>query len=374
MIPQCAFSQPGEGVKWGNWKLHPFGGVQEQFDSNIFLDSTGEKKDWITSLSAGFDAEGILAGDINITGGYSLTYNLFANYSKQSALNQYGNLALQREFKDVTVKVNDVFQYVYDRPDTETTQRVLWDKNDLGVIASSEYNRFGWSLEYRDIMYNYETDGWQSENRWDNNVNAIATYRIFTKTYLLAELNYGNINYCSDTNSDANLYQGLIGVKGKLTAKLTGTVKAGWQYRDYTRSTQKDCDSPVTMAGLLEQFTDRDTLSIDWIRSPYESLYTGTNYYVDNSIALKYKHKFTEKLTGNLKGLYRLSQYPTETVVGGAWKKRLDNTWSVGAGAEYAVQKWLTCKAGYDFIQRKSNFGTFDYNDNLATISVNARY
>jgi hypothetical protein len=374
ILPKCLLAQPGEGIKWGNWKLHPFAGVQEQFDSNIFLDPVGEKKDWITSFSGGFEGEGIIAGDTSVSAGYWLLYNMFANFTKQSALNQYANAAISHDFTNFTLDVDDEFQHVFDRPDTETTQRVLWDLNNLGAKLSAEYNRFGWSAEYRDIMYNYETDGWQGESRWENDVNLDFSYRIYTKTYVFTEFNYGNIDYVKKVNSDANFFQGLVGVRGKLTQKLTGTVKAGWQYRAYVRQTQKDYDSPVTMAGLLEQFTDRDTLNIDWARIPYESLYSGTNFYVDNSIALKYRHKFTDKLAGDLGGLYRLSQYPTSTSVGGTWKKRYDNTWSVGGGMEYDIQKWLVFNTRYDFIQRKSNFGAFDYNDNLATVSVKARY
>ena len=77
--------------------------------------------------------------------------------------------------------------------------------------------------------------------------------------------------------SDANFYQGLIGVRGKLTAKLTGTVKAGYQIRHYIRETMKDFDGIVTMAGLLEEFSSRDMLEINWIRTPYESLWSPAN-------------------------------------------------------------------------------------------------
>ena len=374
MIPQSLFAQPGEGIKYGNWKLHPMGAVQEQYDSNIYQEPTSTNQDWITTFRAGFEGEGIVMGDTGVQAGYLAEYNLFGINHKQSALNQYANAAIKHEFKDILFTVDDYFQHTYSRPDEETTQRVLWNKNDLGFKASAEYNRFGWSAEYRPIYYNYQTDGWESENRWENDANVVLSYRVYTKTYVFTEFNYGNIDYVKKEKSDANFYQGLVGVRGRLTARLTGTVKAGWQVRDYTRGTVKDYDSPVTMAGLLEEFSDRDKLEINWIRSPYESLYSGANFYVDNSLSLRHTHKFTDKLSGYIGGLYRLSQYPTETVEGGTWKKRLDNTWNVGAGVEYAMQKWLVWNAGYTFIQRKSNFSNFDYDDNLATVSLNAMY
>lgn len=374
LLAQAAYAQPGEGIKAGNWKVHPFAGTKETYDSNIFQEPTSEKHDWITTFLAGFDLEGLFAGDA-VRGGYSAEYNLFANYSKESALNQYADAMIKHIFKnDILLTVDDDFQHSFSRPDTETTQRVSWNRNNLGAKLSADYNRFGWSAEYRDVMYNYQTDGWEFENRWDNIVNLALSYRVYTKTYIFTEFNYGNIDYVKKYNSDGNYFQSLVGIRGKITPKLTGTMKVGWQYRNYTRDTMNNYNSPVTMAGLIEQFTSRDTLAIDWIRSPYESLYTGSNYFVDNSIKLNYKHKFTDKVAGNLGGLYRLSQYPSDTLESGTWKKRLDNTWSVGAGIEYDMQKWLVWKAGYDFSQRQSNFGNFDYNDNLASVSVKAMY
>ena len=218
------------------------------------------------------------------------------------------------------------------------------------------------------------TEGYAYEDRNDNTLNGILTYRIAAKTYVLGEFDYGNVSYVKKINSDANWYQGLVGVRGKLSAKLTGEAKIGWQYRDYTRPSENDYDSLVTMAGLLAEFSDRDTLGIKWIRSPYESLYQGTNYYIDNSLDLTYRHKFTHKVTGFVNGLYRISQYPEETVEGGTWKKRLDNTWNAGAGVEYAMQKWLVWTADYKFLQRKSNFGNYDYNDNLVTVGGKATF
>lgn len=374
LLAQNVFAQPGEGIKYGNWKLHPIGAVQEQFDSNIFLQPSGEKKDWITTFRGGFQGEGIVMGDTDVTAGYLAEYNLFANYSKESALNQYGNAAIQHQFKDITFNVDDEFQHTYSRPNSETTQRVLWNENNLGFKASAEYNRFGWSAEYRPIYYNYQTEGWEGENRWENDANLVLSYRVYTKTYVFNEINYGNIDYVKKLNSDANFYQDLIGVRGKLTAKLTGTMKVGWQYRHYIRETMKDFDSPVTMAGLLEEFSDRDKLEINWIRSPYESLWTPANYYVDNRIDLKHTHKFTHKLSGNIGGGYALDTYPASALDGSTWKKRDDNTWNVGAGIEYDIQKWLVWTAGYSFIQRKSNFSSFNYDDNLVTTAINVTY
>lgn len=379
-IPQAAAAAEwptGEGIRLSDDTrsvIHPIAGVQEQFDSNVFLDPDGEKKDWITSLTGGFKLEAPLSDNM-FRAGYILTYNAFANYQKQSSLNHWANVGMDVPLKYFTISADDTFRRVYDRPDTEFTQRLLRNLNnvDVKVISQeSEYSRLGYEIYYDNALINYVTEGYQYEDRWDNTVNGILTYRIAAKTYLLTEFDYGNVSYIKKVNSDANWFQGLVGIRGKLTQKLTGEAKVGWQYRHYTRETEKDYDSPVTMAGLLEEFTDRDTLGIKWIRTPYESLYQGTNYYVDNSIDLQYRHKFNPKLTGILGGLYRLSQYPESTVEGGTWKKRLDNTWNAGAGIEYQMQKWLTWTADYKFIQRKSNFGNYDYDDNLVTVGGKA--
>ena len=378
-FPGSAFSTDwpkGEGIRLSDNTravIHPIGGVQEQFDSNVFLDAVGERKDWITTLTGGFSLEAPL-GDNTFTAAYILDYRVFANYYKQTSLNHLATAQFEVPWRDMKWTVGDTWRRVYDRPDTETTQRLLRHLNNFDVKVEAEYNRLGYEIYYHNALIDYLTEGYQDESRWDNTVNVIGKYRIATKTYFLAEFDYGNVNYVKKFNSEANWYQGLVGVRGKLTQKLTGEVKAGWQYRDYLRPSENDYDSLITMAGLLEEFTDRDTLKIDWIRTPYESLYTGTNYYVDNSINALYRHQFNNKIAGFGGALYRLSQYPAETAEGGTWKKRLDNAWSVGAGVEYVMQKWLTWTADYKFIQRKSNFGNYDYNDNLVTVSGKATF
>lgn len=367
----------GEGVRLSEDTravIHPILGVREQFDSNVFLDAVGERKDWITTLTGGFKLEAPLS-DNTLRAGYILDYNNFANFYKQSSLNHWANMGMDVPLKDMTWSVDDTYRRVFDRPDTEFTQRLLRNLNNFRVQVVSnenEYSRLGYEIRYDNDLINYVTSGYQYEDRWDNTARGILTYRIAAKTHLLGEFDYGNISYVKKTNSDVNWYQGLAGIRGKLTQKLTGEVKAGWQFRNYTRPSENNFDSVVTMAGLYEEFTERDTLNAQWIRTPYESLYQGTNYYIDNSLELRYRHKFTEKVTGLLGGLYRISQYPEETVEGGTWKKRLDNTWNAGAGVEYAMQKWLTWTLDYKFLQRKSNFGNFDYNDNLVTVSGKA--
>ncbi len=381
-LPQAAYAiewPKGEGIRLGDDNravIHPIAGVKEQFDSNVFLDATGEKKEWITTLTGGFKLVAPMA-DNTLRAGYILDYNIFANYHKQSSLNHWANIGIDVPWRDVVWSLDDTFRRVYDRPDTEFTQRLLRYINNVDakvVSVESEYSRLGYEIYYDNQLIDYVTEGFQGEDRRDNTVNGILRYRLGAKTWVLGEFDYGNVSYVKKVNSDSNWYQGLVGVRGKLAAKLTGEAKIGWQYRDYVRDNENDFDSLVTMAGLLGEFTERDTLGIKWIRSPYESLYSGTNYYIDNSIDLQYRHKFNHKVTGILGGLYRLSQYPEETAEGGTWKKRLDNTWNAGAGLEYQMQKWLLWSVDYKFLQRKSNFGNYDYNDNLVTVSGKATF
>jgi hypothetical protein len=238
----------------------------------------------------------------------------------------------------------------------------------------AEYNRLGYEIFYKNTITRYITDGYENEDKNENFINAIGTYRIFTKTKLLAEFDYGNIAYIKTFNSDANFYQGLVGIRGKLTEKCTAEIKGGWQYRDYTRATTKDYDGLVTTASIQEDFTENDILKITWLRTPFESLYTGTNYYVANNVTGMYIHKFTEKFSANVNTSYQLSTYPTETTEDSETRKRQDSTWSIGAGVEYAMQKWAICRAGYEFRQRLSNFDKFEFNDNLVTASLHLMY
>lgn len=369
-----ASAEPGDGISLGDAKLNLLGNVQEQYDSNVFLSSSDEKGDWISTFSPGAKLEWPFGSDNVFRAFYMADFNVYAEHDKQNSIDHTASAALEFNVNGVKMEFGDLFRKVYDRPDSETTERINRIINTASANISAEYGDLGYEAGYQNIVTYYLNDMYSHEDKDENFVNLIGTYRISADTKMLLEFDYGNINYTKTTNSDANLFQGLIGVRGKLTDSCSAEIKAGWQYRDYVRESDNNFNSIVTTASVREKFTQNDILELTWLRGPFESLYDGVNYYVANRIDATYTHKFTKKFSANAGGSFLWSWYPMETTEDGATKKREDGTWSVGGGVAYDIYKWLGWKAGYEFRQRHSNFGNFDFDDHLFTTSVSFVY
>jgi opacity protein-like surface antigen len=66
-----------------------------------------------------------------------------------------------------------------------------------------------------------------------------------------------------------------------------------------------------------------------------------------------------------------LNKYPVSATVGSQTAKRTDTLLGAGGGVTYTFTRWLSVRANYQFSRRDSNFGIFDFNDNVAFISIN---
>ena len=75
-----------------------------------------------------------------------------------------------------------------------------------------------------------------------------------------------------------------------------------------------------------------------------------------------------------MNGLYQINSYPRESTEGTETKKRKDKYYSLGAGLRYYMKEWLTLTLEAEHIARDSNFGIYDYDENLITASARAEF
>lgn len=363
-----------KGIELGPVKVHPSIKIEEQYDDNIFLDPGNEKDDFITTVTPGLGLELPFSDNI-FKLDYKASIVTFADYhSSQDSINHYLNGKLELNFRDFGLTFEDKFEDKFARPDTELTPRISIEKNTAKANAAVELNRLGFELGYSNILYNYKSSGYENEDRDENVFTLIGSYRFLPKTSVLLEFDYGKVDYDTEVNSDADYYQAMLGLRGKLTAKSVAEIKVGYQNRDYEKSGESDFDSVVTAASIVEEFTPFDTLRLDFLRNPYESQYKVNNYYTLSSVSAAYTHKFTKKFSGNLSTSYQLNDYPRQTTEGSETKKRNDDFWSLGGGIDYEIQRWLSCGLKYEYKQRESNFDTFDYKNNLVTLTASITY
>jgi hypothetical protein len=360
----------------GKLRLHAAMKTEEQLDTNIFLTDQKEKFDSVTLIcpSAGIEIpfqRHIFSAD------YEMKANIFSNYTDQ----RLRGLA-DMQFNSVDVKIREDFMLFNDRSGSEDTNRIKRMTNVLGarVVASpAHFDKLNFEFGYDNTIEHFLNDDlifddmtYKDKDRMINDFICIAAYRIFPKTSLLLECDFGFYNYDHPQVSDSAYLQPRIGVKGKITEKISSTLKAGFRYQDYDGNGSvvigKDYIGPVASGALTYLMTERDLFELAVERAIYESTYDNINYYDTNMVGLRYDRKFNDKLTGTILGKYQINLYPNQTTENGVTAKRYDNFYTFGAALRYDFNKWSSARVGFDHVERHSRFSNFNYRDNLVTM------
>lgn len=374
------FSSPShaaEGLKLGDSdiELVPWGEIQLQYDDNVFLDSSDEKDDFIVILTPGIALEWPFSDHL-FKLDYHISYSKYMDNSSQDATSHYLSGDLDLDWRDVDFTIYDEFSYTYERPSTEDTNRVKRADNRAGIKAKLQRERLGIHLGYENFIRDYKSeDAYDAYDRKEHIYSFMITHRTFPKTDLLFEYDFAQVRYDDNSvRSDSDYHQFLVGAIGELTPKTTATIKTGLMLRDYEDAGSTDFDSGVLYAEVMHKFSDKDALKLSASRTAHESTYSTNNFYKAENVSATYDHYFTPKLLGFLTGLYQINSYPTETTEGGETKKREDSYSSLGAGLNYYMKEWLTMTFRIDHIVRDSNFGIFDYDQNVVTLSARAEF
>jgi hypothetical protein len=128
------------------------------------------------------------------------------------------------------------------------------------------------------------------------------------------------------------------------------------------------------MGGFDYLVTKKDTVNVSLERGVYESLYSNMNYLEANIVAMKYTHKFNNKMLVRAYGSYQLNLYPTATNESGVTDKRYDNIYNFGCLGRYDIRRWLSAELRYDYTQKSSRFAIYNYADHRISLSGTAGF
>lgn len=356
--------QPGEGVSFGRLLLHPFLNGTLAWEDNIFYDETDPKADWYMVASPGINLEYPWRRNV-----FRFTYRadcyLFSQYKDVNDIDHYLRAALDYYFYKHGLFLQDTFFRTYSRDDTEFTERIRRYENTASIRLDQYFNAWTLSLGYQNFLQHFLTEGYWAYDHQEHTASLYARYKISPKMRLLGEYSYSHIDYDYDRELDRDGYYNQIlgGVEGVITAKLSGTAKAGYQAREYYSPTLADFNSLVGFASLNYALSSTGQVFAGWERTARESTYTDNNYYTLNRAWLRYEQQITYKATGALECAWRNHRYPTTTAEYPD-RPRDDDIWRFTAELRYPVRKWLTLVAAYSYQTRDSNLPGLDYQDN----------
>ena len=370
------------GYEFGNVILHAGVGSGMDFESNIFWSNQNEKYDAITYVNPYIGVE-IPMEDNRLSFEYDMTMAYFSRYTEQNHIDHRFQGLLELDLTDFDIEISDVYRRWTERAGSDelgaagTRQRK--ENNRVEASVEAEFDQ----LEYRATYIN-EIDRYLSKNNpilgpityedHNNTRNILdleAGYRFMPKTVFLFNLVGGLINYYSSEVPDSNYIEGLFGIKGEWFGKLEFNIRGGVKYQDYDTSLIMHDDNYlgfVARGGVDFNMTEDDVISLDLVRSNYESLFGRMNYYDSDFAGLNYAHRFNDKLRGDLFASWEVRQYPKASLIGGRRAERREYIYRTGFRLKYDVREWFSLECGYEYGKRDSKFKTFDYMDHIGSI------
>jgi hypothetical protein len=261
------------------------------------------------------------------------------------------------------------------------------DVGDLNTIFTNltEFNQFTQTQINGQVAYGRQDSFGQlvlrlgkTDREYDNNnqefrsfdsdlISLAFYYRIAPRTRLLAEVNYQDYSYNPDAgflDLDNKYKRYLVGVEWVLTNQLEGTVKVGYQDRNYRLDRLTDIDGLSYEANVDWKPNTFTTIGIVAKRESIDSSLEGVGGSLRTTYGLNVKHGFTE-LTKLEAGL---GYSKDELVFGG---NRQDTRNFAKLGVLHELLTWVELGANVSYEDRSSTQELADYE--VTSVNITAK-
>jgi hypothetical protein len=237
------------------------------------------------------------------------------------------------------------------------------------LMFGGTYNRLGYEIGFNRTLTEY-TGAYKNSNTTVANELRFSGY--FTplpmpKTHFFGEYTRGWQEYpdAGTTTNNSTNNSVAVGVRGRLSPKIEGVGKVGYEWVDYEngdRSTGNTYEADLTFKA--SELTSMSLVLSHGIQDASNREYS---YDHQTSGVLGYKHTFA----GNPK----LSLDAYGSMVMEKFKSAGENYINeVGCGLSYAFRKWLILKLTYSFTKKTSHTLDDSYRNNIVAASINASF
>lgn len=342
---------------------------EARYDSNIFLTADNEKHDFISVTKPRILLEtpaSATQSDHLLQLLYGADIGSFSDYKSQNYVNQdarakanfslpFGYFHLQNEFRDTI-----------DRASTEFTSQVRRAENLTQTALGVEFNKLIVEAGYSHFLRDYHEDIRSNLNYNEDFYSATAYYQLFPKTKVLAEYDHGVIDYDDDPARQGDYDQFRFGFKRDLTEKTAGTLKLGYQKREYEQGVHSDFEGFVSTAEISTALTDRTRLRFNYLKTAIESVDINNNFYDLNGIGLHLTQGLSGHLSLSLSSRLEVRDYPQQDPLAG--KERRDSVITEGLTVSYRVKEWGRVDLGYEYLEDFANIDSNSYRDHTVSL------
>lgn len=163
---------------------------------------------------------------------------------------------------------------------------------------------------------------------------------------LLIEATYGHSSYEGGGTraSDWDRFGGNVGFTSKLTERLNGTAKVGYEYWDRSLGTG---DAITASVNLNYRLSDRVAVSLSYTRLARESVISSETYTGNTGgVGLQYQLGNRHPITLGLNGNFHFNE----------WDSGGEDTYATfGVSAGYGLREWWSVVLAYQFDIRDSS-------------------
>jgi len=366
-----------QNIKLGGLNIDPFVSTEGKYDSNIYLQSNA-KGAWINDSAVGVRFSQKFSNRLKLQAGYQLdliTYSV--SPSNNNAVHHTADISGTATVgKDINMKLGEKFLATTDQASSELTARAKRVENDVNFLLESPLKgNYGFRVEVADAYNKYLATEYAALDRNQVTVGVAGTYKLMPQTLAVLGYNFNNVAYKSNTANNSTINKINGGLEGKIANKVTGTVSAGAQFRNYKNSLNTASNNATTFSyglGLSWQATENSTLLLQGIRDNIESTYVNSRYYTSTLTNLIFNHKIGTKWDVGAAFGYEYVVYPENTP--GLNEKRKDGYLRLGVDVGYDIQPWLKAALAYDYKNRSSNEGQFNYKDHVTGLQIRATF
>jgi len=203
-----------------------------------------------------------------------------------------------------------------------------------------------------------------------NNLNELtffvdADYQLGSVTFLTLDLSHTNIRYAhlaqGDISSDNHDSRLLFGMKWEGLGKTTGTMKVGYQYKNFDSGEREDGATNMIDFGVTWKPVEYSSFTAHLKRTAEETDTVG-DYIETLGGSMGWHHNWREGINSEVQYLYSNENY-----IGA---DREDDSNGLFISLSYDVRRWVSISVGYEFTKKDSNVSNISYDKNIFNLGI----
>lgn len=349
----------------------PFLGAAVGHDDNIFTSNVNERSSTITLISPGFKVDARSPSSV-----FQLSYQGQFGYYADSEEDNYIDHTARAQL-DMAFSPRSFLRVGYDfirshDPRGSTDRGISSRPDKYRIYSPNATYAFGapgaqgrielYAAEARKAyLNNRETTALGDRKTTD--AGGAVYWRVMPKTYLVGEARLTEIRYRSAASPLSGEERRLFGgVSWEATALTTGVLKVGRLEKTF------DSGAPSFSGASWEGsiiWSPRTYSTFDFYTARTANESTGLgNFILSDIYGVTWNHAWSTILSTAVLVRYQKDDYQGFS--------RTDDTKSLGFKVGYRFRRWLTLGAEYNYTQRDSSQGVFEYDRNLYLLTATA--